>query len=300
MPPPKFPAADRKSFASTAARFTTASCGTWAWMHCFICFPRNGTKFYKSARQDALSGPSGLIATNDVVVLKVNAQWKCRGCTNTDMLRGLIHRILGHPDGFKGEVVIFENGQGRPAAFDGVHSDSDQARIQALSGIDRQSDGQRRAAGCDHDRLPGEHRLRRQAGERFPHGSLRQCLDRGRRSQDQRLSPHRPARHAVHFLSLLHHCARQPHRAQRRRFGPALDYAQNLKLIHCASAQRSQWRHRHDRRPEDCLRHALHVRWHVSEAPLSGSRLAMCAHVDRGTSRPTSTFSIASGSATAR
>lgn len=85
----------------------------------------NGTKFYKSDRQDALSGPSGLIAANDVVVLKVNAQWKCRGCTNTDMLRGLIHRILGHPDGFKGEVVIFENGQGRPAAFDGVHSDSD-------------------------------------------------------------------------------------------------------------------------------------------------------------------------------
>ncbi len=85
----------------------------------------NGTKFYKSDRQDALSGPSGLIAASDVVVLKVNAQWKCRGCTNTDMLRGLIHRILGHPDGFKGEVVIFENGQGRPAAFDGVHSDSD-------------------------------------------------------------------------------------------------------------------------------------------------------------------------------
>jgi hypothetical protein len=84
----------------------------------------NGNKFYKSARQDALSGPLGLIAPDDVVVLKVNAQWKCRGCTNTDMLRGLIHRILGHPDGFKGEVVIFENGQGRPAAFDGMHSDS--------------------------------------------------------------------------------------------------------------------------------------------------------------------------------
>ena len=84
----------------------------------------NETKFYKSSRHDVLCGPSGLIATDDVVVIKVNAQWKCRGCTNTDMLRGLIHRILGHPDGFKGEVVVFENGQGRPAAFDGMHSDS--------------------------------------------------------------------------------------------------------------------------------------------------------------------------------
>jgi hypothetical protein len=83
----------------------------------------NGTKFYKSSRHDVLCGPAGLIAADDVVVLKVNAQWKCRGCTNTDMLRGLIHRILGHPDGFNGEVVIFENGQGRPAAFDGMHSD---------------------------------------------------------------------------------------------------------------------------------------------------------------------------------
>ena len=87
----------------------------------------NGTKFYKTAKDGELSGPKGLIATDDVVILKVNAQWKCRGCTNTDVLRGLIHRILGHPDGFKGEVVIFENGQGRPAAFDGIHSDSDKA-----------------------------------------------------------------------------------------------------------------------------------------------------------------------------
>jgi len=85
----------------------------------------HGTKFYKSRKRNVLCGPSGLIATDDVVMLKVNAQWKCRGCTNTDMLRGLIHRILGHPDGFTGEVVIFENGQGRPGAFDGIHSNSD-------------------------------------------------------------------------------------------------------------------------------------------------------------------------------
>lgn len=32
---------------------------------------------------------------------------------------GLIYRILEHPDGFGGEVVIFENGQGR-GGFDGL------------------------------------------------------------------------------------------------------------------------------------------------------------------------------------
>ena len=83
----------------------------------------DGVEFYKTAKRSKLGGATGLIAADDVVILKVNAQWKCRGGTNTDMLRGLIHRILEHPDGFKGEVVIFENGQNRPATFDGTHND---------------------------------------------------------------------------------------------------------------------------------------------------------------------------------
>jgi hypothetical protein len=52
------------------------------------------------------------------------------------MLRGLIHRILGHPEGFKGDVVIFENGQGRPAAFDSIHSDSDMAEYKPFPELD--------------------------------------------------------------------------------------------------------------------------------------------------------------------
>lgn len=72
-----------------------------------------GLKFYCSSNAHFLAGPQGLIAPNDVVLIKVNAQWKYRGCTNSDLVRGLIQRILDHPDGFKGEVVIFENGQGR-------------------------------------------------------------------------------------------------------------------------------------------------------------------------------------------
>ena len=74
---------------------------------------KNGLKFYRSSQRTILSGPQGMIEPDDVVLIKVNAQWKYRGCTNSDVIRGLIQRILDHPDGFNGEVVIFENGQGR-------------------------------------------------------------------------------------------------------------------------------------------------------------------------------------------
>lgn len=77
-----------------------------------------GIKFYRTSAGHPLGGPEGIIDANDVVLVKVNCQWKCRGTTNTDVLRGLIHRILQHPDGFSGEVVIIENGQGQ-GSFDG-------------------------------------------------------------------------------------------------------------------------------------------------------------------------------------
>ena len=74
---------------------------------------RSGLKFYRSSKQTILSGAGGMISSDDVVLVKVNAQWKYRGCTNSDLIRGIIQRILDHPDGFNGEVVIIENGQGR-------------------------------------------------------------------------------------------------------------------------------------------------------------------------------------------
>ena len=78
----------------------------------------NSLPLFKTARSHRLGGGNGLIAGADVVLIKVNCQWKFRGTTNTDVLRGLIHRILEHPDGFSGEVVIFENGQ-KQGSFDG-------------------------------------------------------------------------------------------------------------------------------------------------------------------------------------
>jgi len=53
----------------------------------------------------------GLIASNDVVLLKVNSQWDERGGTNTDLVKALVKAIVNHPAGFTGEVIIADNGQ---------------------------------------------------------------------------------------------------------------------------------------------------------------------------------------------
>lgn len=75
---------------------------------------KSGLKFYSSKYvSNNTTGKYGLIDDKDVVLIKVNAQWKYRGATNSDVVRGLIQAILDHPDGFKGEIVIIENGQGR-------------------------------------------------------------------------------------------------------------------------------------------------------------------------------------------
>jgi hypothetical protein len=86
-----------------------------------------------------LSGPEGLILPDDIVLIKVNGQWKYRGATNTDLVRGLIQRLLDFPGGFRGEVVIFENGQGRGSlACDNTANYAD-ASIQANANDERQS-----------------------------------------------------------------------------------------------------------------------------------------------------------------
>ncbi len=71
----------------------------------------SGLKLYKSSALDPLAGPDGIVASHDVVVLKINYQWDQRGGTNTDLLRGLIRAIEDHPDGFTGEVIVCENAQ---------------------------------------------------------------------------------------------------------------------------------------------------------------------------------------------
>ena len=54
-----------------------------------------------------------LFSANDVVLIKVNSQWNERGGTNTDLVRSVIEAIHDHPDGFRGEIIVADNGQGQ-------------------------------------------------------------------------------------------------------------------------------------------------------------------------------------------
>jgi hypothetical protein len=71
----------------------------------------NGLDFFKSSGAYQASGPNGIIGSNDIVLIKVNGEWRYRGGTNTDVVKGLVNAIVHHPEGFTGEVVIVENGQ---------------------------------------------------------------------------------------------------------------------------------------------------------------------------------------------
>ena len=78
-----------------------------------------GLKIYRSDTVTPLSGPDGIVGSDDIVLLKINYQWPERGGTNTDLLRGLIRFLVDHPDGFAGEVVVCENTQfADPEGFD--------------------------------------------------------------------------------------------------------------------------------------------------------------------------------------
>jgi hypothetical protein len=79
-----------------------------------------GTYFYQTAAH-----PTGIVGANNIVVIKINNQWGHMGygngvgrlATNNDVLKGLIWRILQHPEGFSGEVVVAENTQDSGATW---------------------------------------------------------------------------------------------------------------------------------------------------------------------------------------
>ncbi|MDY6793920.1 MAG: DUF362 domain-containing protein [Actinomycetota bacterium] len=71
----------------------------------------NGLDFFRSEGYTTAAGPGGIIAADDIVLIKVNGEWRYRGGTNTDVIKGLVNAIVHHPNGFYGEVVIVENGQ---------------------------------------------------------------------------------------------------------------------------------------------------------------------------------------------
>lgn len=75
------------------------------------CMDAGGLPLYASDQIGPAAGPNGVVGAHDVVLVKVNQQWSERGGTNTDLLKGLIARLLEHPDGFDGEIVVIENTQ---------------------------------------------------------------------------------------------------------------------------------------------------------------------------------------------
>jgi hypothetical protein len=93
---------------------------------------KNNLLFYNSAKE----GQEGLIAKDDVLLIKVNSQWNERGGTNTDLLKAIIEAIKGHPDGFVGEIVVADNGQGGPgrgSLSDGGHFDYEKNNAEDVS-----------------------------------------------------------------------------------------------------------------------------------------------------------------------
>jgi hypothetical protein len=72
----------------------------------------NDASLYRSDKHLAWCDTAGLIARDDVVLIKVNTAYPERGMTNTDIIKGLIGRIVAHPDTFVGEIDLVENGQG--------------------------------------------------------------------------------------------------------------------------------------------------------------------------------------------
>ena len=103
-----------------------------------ILMGNQGLKFYKSDVVTPLSGPDGIIAADDVIVVKINYQWPERGGTNTDVLRGLLRRIFDHPDTFTCEVVVCENSQ-----------------FNSINGFDRATNNAQDHALSPHDVVAG-------------------------------------------------------------------------------------------------------------------------------------------------
>lgn len=123
LPPPEAPAADAASRIFWVKNipdqpFSPAQPNNHVGFDSLLALmDSNDLSFFKRRDSRTPSEAFGMIAADDVVLVKVNAQWKYRGCTNSDLVRGLIQRILDHPDGFSGEVVIIENGQGRGSLY---------------------------------------------------------------------------------------------------------------------------------------------------------------------------------------
>ncbi|MEZ4648196.1 MAG: FlgD immunoglobulin-like domain containing protein [Candidatus Eisenbacteria bacterium] len=109
---------------------------------------QRGTKLLDSGSVTPFAGPGGIVGNDDVVLIKINYQWSERGGTNMDVLRGLIRRIVDHPDGFVGEIVIVENAQF--ASTNSFNRSTNNAQDQGLSPHDIVVDFQEAGVDISH------------------------------------------------------------------------------------------------------------------------------------------------------
>ncbi|MEE9553162.1 MAG: DUF362 domain-containing protein [candidate division Zixibacteria bacterium] len=80
------------------------------------------------------SQPDGIVASDDVVIIKGNYQWAGRNVTDTDRVKGLIWQILNHPDGFTGEIIVCDNTQDVGTGINDDDNNSDD-REQSLPDV---------------------------------------------------------------------------------------------------------------------------------------------------------------------
>ena len=88
-----------------------------------------GTYLYKTTAH-----PSGIVGSNDIVVIKASFQWDFRNTTSTDRIKGLIWQILQHPDGFTGEILVGDNTQWATTGEDDNNSeDTEQCILDVIN-----------------------------------------------------------------------------------------------------------------------------------------------------------------------
>ncbi len=68
---------------------------------------------------DKLGGISSVVGADDVVVIKVSAQWWNQGMTNVAAVKRVLEHVIERP-GFRGEVIVFENTHFRLADGSGL------------------------------------------------------------------------------------------------------------------------------------------------------------------------------------
>ena len=83
-----------------------------------------GTYLHKTATH-----PSGIVGSNDIVIIKGSFQWDFRNTTSTDRIKGLIWQILQHPNGFTGEILVGDNTQWATIGEDDNNSEDTQQCI---------------------------------------------------------------------------------------------------------------------------------------------------------------------------